>query len=130
MDKSEIIERLKNIAGYAVYTVGEKPFVMSLDDGIAVHEAIKLLEKTKTNCSEIPNNWIPCSERLPEPEKKEYWVCTNDGEQCQCRWTNTNHIWTNFTTDWHWHIGDVPRFSKVVAWRPLPEPYKEGGEQE
>ena len=62
MDKSEIIERLKNIAGHAVYTVGAEPFVMSLDDGIAVHEAIKLL----TNCSEIPDSWIPCSERLPE----------------------------------------------------------------
>lgn len=45
MDKSEIIERLKNIAGHAIHTVGEKPFVMSIDDGVAVHEAIELLEK-------------------------------------------------------------------------------------
>lgn len=45
MNKHEIIKRLKNIAGYAVHTVGEEPFVMSLDDGIAVHEAIELLEK-------------------------------------------------------------------------------------
>jgi hypothetical protein len=45
MDKSEIIERLKNIASHTVHTVGEAPFVMSLDDGIAVHEAIELLEK-------------------------------------------------------------------------------------
>ena len=66
MNKCEIIKRLKNIAGYAVHTVGEEPFVMSLDDGIAVHEAIELLKKSETNCSEIPNNWIPCSERLPE----------------------------------------------------------------
>ena len=44
MNKREIIERLKNIAGHAVHTVGEDPFVMSLDDGIAVHEAIELLK--------------------------------------------------------------------------------------
>ena len=56
MNKCEIIERLKNVAGYAVHTVGEEPFVMSLDDGIAVHEAIELLKKPETNCSEIPNN--------------------------------------------------------------------------
>ena len=56
MDKCEIIERLKNIAEHAVYTVGEEPFVMSLDDGIAVHEAIELLKKPETNCSEIPNS--------------------------------------------------------------------------
>ena len=56
MNKCEIIERLKNIARHAVHTVVEEPFVMSLDDGIAVHEAIELLKKPETNCSEIPNN--------------------------------------------------------------------------
>ena len=81
MNKREIIERLKNIAGYAVHTVGEEPFVMSLDDGIAVHEAVELLKKSETNCSEIPNNWILCSERLPE-EYGEYLVTyKSDGEQ-------------------------------------------------
>lgn len=45
MNKLEIIERLKNIAGHAIHTVGEEPFIMSLDDGIAVHEAIELLKK-------------------------------------------------------------------------------------
>ena len=56
MNKREIIERLKNIARHAVHIVGEEPFVMSLDDGIAVNEAIELLEKSETDCSEIPNN--------------------------------------------------------------------------
>lgn len=28
MNKCEVIERLKNVAGYAVYTVGEKPFII------------------------------------------------------------------------------------------------------
>lgn len=56
MKKYEIIERLKNIAEHAVYIVGKEPFVMSLDDGIAVCEAIELLKKPETNCSDIPNN--------------------------------------------------------------------------
>ena len=56
MNKREIIERLKNIARHAVHIVGKEPFVMSLDDGIAVNEAIELLEKSETDCSEIPNN--------------------------------------------------------------------------
>ena len=71
------------------------------------------------------SRWIPCSERLPELEEKEYWVCTDGGYQCQCRWTNINYLWTNLTTDWHWHIGDVPQYSKVVAWMPLPKPWRE-----
>ena len=52
MDITEIIERLKNIAEHAVHRVGERPFIMSLDDGIAVHEAIELL----TNSPEIPDS--------------------------------------------------------------------------
>lgn len=73
--------------------------------------------------------WIPCSERLPEDVKKEYWVCTDTGHQCTCRWTNINHFWTDLTTDWHWNIFDVPMHSRVIAWMPLPEPYR-GGVQE
>lgn len=68
--------------------------------------------------------WIPCSDRLPENECKEYWVCTDTGYQCECRWTNVNHFWPNLTTDWHWNIFDTPQYTKVVAWMPLPEPYK------
>ena len=67
-------------------------------------------------------HWIPVSERLPDAEKKVYWVCTDSGYQCQCRWTNVNHFWTNLTTDWHWHIMDVPKYSKVIAWKSLPKP--------
>ena len=68
--------------------------------------------------------WIPVSEGLPEEENKKYWICTDDGYQCECRWTNVDHFWTDLTTDWHWHIMDIPQYSKVVAWMPLPEPYE------
>ena len=70
-------------------------------------------------------HWIPISERLPDKDKKVYWVCTDSGYQCQCRWTNINHFWTDLTTDWHWHIMDVPQHTEVVAWRELPPPYSE-----
>ena len=73
-------------------------------------------------------HWIPCSERMPEEERKKYWVCTDTGYQCECRWTNVNPIWTELITDWHWNIFDTPQYSKVVAWMPLPEPYR--GEEE
>lgn len=69
-------------------------------------------------------HWVPVSERLPDAEEKIYWVCTDSGYQCQCRWTNINHFWTNLTTDWHWHIMDVPQHTEVVAWKLLPKPLK------
>ena len=68
--------------------------------------------------------WIPCSERLPNDEKSIYLVCTNTGHQCQCRWTNVIPILTNATTEWHWNIFDIPQYSKVIAWMPLPPVYQ------
>lgn len=44
MDKAEIIRRLENISRHAVHTVGKEPFIMSLDDGIAVKKAIDLIK--------------------------------------------------------------------------------------
>ena len=70
-----------------------------------------------------PQEWIPCSERLPREEKATYLVCTDSECMCSCRWTNTNPIWTNLTTEWHWCIFDIPQYSKVVAWMPL-KPWK------
>jgi hypothetical protein len=85
-----------------------------------------IVEKLKEVLSAEPKQeWIPCSKRLPRAEKKKYWICTNSGYQCQCRWTNVNHVWTDLTTDWHWHIMDIPQHTEVVAWMSLPKPWKE-----
>lgn len=71
--------------------------------------------------------WIPCKERLPKENKKRYWVCTDTEYQCECRWTN-NRFGIRETDEWGWSIFDVPQYSKVVAWRELPEPYREESE--
>lgn len=90
------------------------------------HEALKdALGRVPTIDPVEHGGWIPCSERLPEEKKAVYWVCNDSGEQFECRWTNANQVWTGLTTYWHWNIFDVPQYSKVVAWMPLPEPYKE-----
>ena len=75
---------------------------------------------------EVKDGWHPVSE---DPPKKEshYWVqlCDSDGKyagMCECNWTDVGYIFPHTKTDWHWVN---PQFTKVVAWRKLPDIYIE-----
>jgi len=131
MDKGEIIERLKIIAEHAVHTVGERPFVMSLDDGIAVHEAIELL----TNCPEIPDSWIPCSKKMPEEHEwigtKKFGTTISD----EVYVTFESPKGERFTRHLSFQNGKLPNFeqrtidafykgSVPIAWKPEPKPWE------
>ena len=76
------------------------------------------------NCSEIPNNWIPCSERLPEdwvsvlvtlkrPERLPAWI--------KAKPENYFHIVdADVCENGEWSVNK----KNVTAWMPLPEPYQ------
>lgn len=79
--------------------------------------------------------WIPCNERMPD---EDYWTGANfqysadvlmtvynaEDEETIIDYGHTaNGSWYSDTTD-----GLVPPWWKVLAWMPLPEPYKEGEE--
>ncbi|MBR2895941.1 MAG: DUF551 domain-containing protein [Oscillospiraceae bacterium] len=58
--------------------------------------------------------WIPCSERLPE-ESGNYLTSTCFSE-VYCDY------WCSYIEKWN-------RTEKILAWMPLPEPYREEGEE-
>ena len=70
----------------------------------------------------VENVWHPASE---DPPKKysHYWVqlCDSNGNYVgmhDCVWTDSGSF-SQYKTDWHW-VGN-PQYTKIVAWRPLPE---------
>lgn len=80
----------------------------------------------------LRDTWHPVSEAPPHPvagvpplKEQTYLVQLDCGSFCQCRWTNENRFWAGHTTDWHWNFFDIPQYTKIVAWRELPELYKE-----
>ena len=112
-------EMLKRYQEDLCYGIACKDCSMCTEDGgCRVEEWID-----KFPSADRPQEWIPCSERLPSEEKATFLVCTDSEHMCSCRWTNTNPIWTDLTTEWHWCIFDIPQYSKVVAWMPL-KPWK------
>lgn len=68
-----------------------------------------------------PVKWIPVSERLPlSREEVIVSVCDKTGDT---RYNSTSHGW--LTTDKEYWIVDDEINNYVVAWMPLPEPWKE-----
>lgn len=92
---------------------------------MAEGKEIDTIKPVDNNGSVRYGRWIPCSERLPEHKEARYWICTDTGYQCECRWTDNRFGIGNLSGEWGWLIFDTPQYSKVAAWMPLPEPYRE-----
>ena len=70
--------------------------------------------------------WIPATERLPEidmshPHHEDYLVQYDSGDMDVASWSNVNRFWTDHVTEPYWNC---VQFAKVIAWMPLPEPWK------
>lgn len=87
------------------------------DDGYKAHKELTELEK---------NRWIPVAERLPEEKENpitmdfyEYPVTYKVGDITDVRYRKFGRG--------HWWCGLNNCDEYVIAWMPLPEPYKEEG---
>lgn len=73
---------------------------------------------------ERESDWIPCSVKLPE-ESDHYMACIYDEDVDEYDFRKT---WFAHEDDYdmdesEWR--ELQPFEKVIAWMPLPEPYKE-----
>ena len=86
--------------------------------------AMKALRKTERKTGK----WIPCSERLPEPNRHDalnvdvyYLAQTEFGDMIVASY-NESHEGTKWWEQMYsYRIFD----DEIVAWMPLPEPWKE-----
>lgn len=81
--------------------------------GLAYVEAIKIVEKQPK-----VGEWIPCSKCLPERDGtyqlKEFAVTIDNGE----------HVYASHASYDFYNEKWLVHKSKVIAWMPLPEPYR------
>lgn len=85
-------------------TTVDNPYQEGYIDGVL--QAEKLYAKPL-------DEWIPVSERLPE--KKGYFLTS----------TVFNDVYCDF-----WNGYEFERTEMILAWMPLPEPYKKEGDEE
>lgn len=106
-DKNKLAEAMEKLAEFE-----EKEKCGEWLDAIELAKIVIALQSQK---------WIPCSERLPKkPETDGYF----DGYivQTQC-------VIQPFSAYWdgrEWTDDDDDVVDGVIAWMPLPEPYREG----
>lgn len=77
-------------------------------------------ERRDTKDTNVPGKWIPCSERLP---KKPEIYGDSDGYIVQTRRVEQPFIGYWDGREWTDEEADV--IDEVIAWMPLPEPYRE-----
>lgn len=113
-DKSKIYDYIKR----TINPYG-KPF-----KGTAYELGAKIMDFIENMDDEKENGWIPVSERLPE-ESDYYMACIyneiSNKYYCRSEWFSINN---NYYGELVWI--DLKSYEKVVAWMPLPKPYKEG----
>ena len=107
MTKEEAIDALKN--DIEICTIQQKQ---------ACEMAIQALEQTR---------WIPVSERLPKAgeyigDVERYYLAQNEyGDMLVARYTHGGY--------WEQIYQLKPIGDEVVAWMPLPQPYKSESEE-
>jgi hypothetical protein len=109
MNKQEIEKAISNINyGLHYETCGDMVIITKL----SAHIAISALEH------QLTNGWIPVSERLPE--KGGYYLI---GTQYETPRVMIGFYYAELNV-WNYWMSQLPILS-VIAWQPLPEPYKE-----
>lgn len=117
MTRKEAITILMNSNEYH-HAKGELPHsALSVE---AFNMAIEALKEPKQG------EWIPCSERLPE-EHGYYIVQTDGSHNAVIDIAEYGKFFRKpeYECVWEWN-----KASKIIAWMPLPEPYKEEGDKQ
>lgn len=89
---------------------------IGLNDAISIVN--QLAEEYINTSTDTSSGWIPCSERLPEEE--DYYLVTKEDD---IAYSIDIALWN---PHYHWSNNGFHKADKVIAWQPLPAPYKEG----
>ena len=143
----KILERLLNLKEkYGTLQLGfsdSVEIIKYVEKEQAVDLAIEIVqevaEEYAPDTNVVSNGWIMCDVKMPEERDsifaqfKETDKWKNSMFERMSEFVNatvefedgTRMVKTLHTVDGKWHMGSVFLKYKVIAWQPLPEPFKE-----
>ena len=129
------------------YMIDEKKLIEDLEQyahlsaGDSV-DTIKVIIKIVGDQTKI-GEWIPCSERLPDDRDNRFYMCAVENHEedppmfCQYEeeygfgfWNDIYDEHTLGFVDSEFKTNEELGYEKVIAWQPLPEPYRPEKESE
>ena len=93
---------------------------------LAPNEANKIMDAFDEYVENNEPHWIPVTERLPENEKRV--LILNDDNLYMIGFIREYDCWNEWRYQYEMYDDDVyeeEEQGKIVAWMPLPEPFKE-----
>jgi len=141
MTREEAIERLKQNKAAAKFYAGMVQNTNAIENELKDIEAMNMAIEALS--SEAVHGWIPVNERLPSEEERKEWIDKNldgIGHLYPClvtRYSSINPDRTKnnpyvakhyFDGEDFVNCGEEVCSEYVLAWMPLPEPYREDGE--
>lgn len=144
---AECLHRIDNIRSF----VGSKEYINNDEKCIRNIEVLKtsiaaLEEYLSLKKKNSKNGWIPVEERLPEEHDSIFAKFKGTSKWNGAMWEKqsyevnvtyeledgTRKATTSYTLDGVWKLEKESKVvkKKVVAWQPLPEPYKPKGERQ
>lgn len=134
IDADELMEEIKKMIQPMSTPDGAGMYDMEIN---AYDEAIVDIMRT-INKQPTVNEWIPCSDRLPEDYDNRFYMCTVENHEddppmfCQYEeeygfgfWNDIYDEHTLGFVDSEFKTNEELGYEKVIAWMPLPDPYKE-----
>ena len=122
--------------------IDEKKLIEEFDKKLYAMQIVPMREVIKI-IKEQPKvgEWIPVSERLPDDRDNRFYMCTVENHEedppmfCQYEeeygfgfWNDIYDEHTLGFVDSEFKTNEELGYEKVIAWQPLPEPYKPKGE--
>ena len=113
-------EALKKMQAVKAYMTSENPIWSVTEMGEAFDMAIEALTSAQSE-----QQWIPCSEKLPEKYIGKWMCCMDDGT-IEILPYDTPGDGSKECVFYYWEDDYAVVKPNVVAWMPLPSPYTEG----